>query len=45
MVPVEVQGASIRMPSKPLGMVLAEPLGAVSHRKFRIQRQPREVIA
>ena len=45
MVPVEVQGASIRMPSKPPPLIAAEPLGGVGHHGLRLQRKPRQIVA
>ena len=44
MVPVEVQGASIRMPSKlRFGPFL--PLGRVGHHGLGLKRKPREIVA
>ena len=44
MVPVEVQGASTRMPSKP-SLVAALPFGGIGHHGLGLQRQPREIVA
>ena len=44
MVPVEVQGASIRIPSKPSPFA-ALPLGRIGHHRFCVQREPREIVA